>query len=100
MAEMETIYQEQQSLQAFDAAAANDWVPRNVVSFSPDAKFRYIAIGNEVSPSDQWAQFVLPAMKNVQNRLRSQQQYPHLCLEHPPLPSDGSFVFWLIRWFI
>ncbi|WRX34677.1 Glycoside hydrolase family 17 - like 10 [Theobroma cacao] len=52
-----------------DAAAANDWVQRNVVSFSPDVKFRYIAIGNEVSPSDQLAAFVLPAMTNVHNAL-------------------------------
>ncbi|OMO81786.1 Glycoside hydrolase, family 17 [Corchorus capsularis] len=83
-----------------NAAAANEWVQTNVVSFSPDVKFRYIAVGNEVSPSDQRANFVLPAMTNVHNALAAAGLQDQIkvstaiassLLGDSSPPSDGSF---------
>lgn len=65
---------ELQSL-ASNPSNAQSWVQRNVRNFWPSVRFRYIAVGNEVSPVNggtAWmAQFVLPAMQNVQNAIRS-----------------------------
>ncbi|KAK1277802.1 Glucan endo-1,3-beta-glucosidase [Acorus gramineus] len=62
-----------QNLATSPSAAAN-WVQTNVRAYSPDVKFRYIAVGNEVIPKDinnnaQYAQYVLGAMKNINNAL-------------------------------
>ncbi|KAK1277698.1 Glucan endo-1,3-beta-glucosidase [Acorus gramineus] len=59
---------------ASSPSAASDWVQTNVRAYSPDVKFRYIAVGNEVVPTDnnnnaQYAQYVLGAMKNIYNAL-------------------------------
>ncbi|XP_010101245.2 glucan endo-1,3-beta-glucosidase [Morus notabilis] len=54
-----------------DAGAASDWVQRNIVSFSSGVSFKYIAVGNEIHPGDGEANFVLPAMKNVQSAINS-----------------------------
>ncbi|XP_057475407.1 lichenase-like [Actinidia eriantha] len=48
---------------------ANSWVQRNVRNYWPDVRFRYIAVGNEVSPNSGLAKHVLPAMRNVYNAL-------------------------------
>ncbi|KAK1316014.1 Lichenase [Acorus calamus] len=53
---------------ASSPSAASDWVQTNVRVYSPDVKFRYIAVGNEVIPGDN-AQYVLGAMKNIYNAL-------------------------------
>ncbi|XP_022760689.1 glucan endo-1,3-beta-glucosidase, basic vacuolar isoform [Durio zibethinus] len=54
---------------------AQSWVQRNVLTYWPSVRFRYIAVGNEVSPVNggtAWfAQFVLPALVNVFNAVRS-----------------------------
>ncbi|XP_059650676.1 glucan endo-1,3-beta-glucosidase-like [Cornus florida] len=57
---------------ASDASAATQWVQMNVQAYSPDVKFRYISVGNEVDPNTENAQyvpFVLPAMKNVHSAI-------------------------------
>ncbi|KAL6952314.1 Lichenase [Sarracenia purpurea var. burkii] len=61
---------------ASNPSSANSWVLRNVRNFWPAVKFRYIAVGNEVSPvnggaTSGLARFVLPAMRNVHNAVAS-----------------------------
>ncbi|KAG4129217.1 hypothetical protein ERO13_D09G064900v2 [Gossypium hirsutum] len=50
---------------------AQSWVRSNVVAYWPSVRFRYIAVGNEVPPSSSLARFVLPALVNVFNAVRS-----------------------------
>ncbi|GMI92348.1 hypothetical protein like AT4G16260 [Hibiscus trionum] len=52
---------------------ANVWVQNNILAFSPAVKFLYVAVGNEIKPTDPEAQFVLPAMQNIYNALVSAQ---------------------------
>ncbi|KAA8549805.1 hypothetical protein F0562_001489 [Nyssa sinensis] len=89
---------------AADASAATQWVQTNIRNYFPDVRFRYIAVGNEVDPSNggtsQYVQFVLPAMQNIynaivaaslQNQIRvSTASYTGLLgISYPP--SDGTF---------
>ncbi|XP_074380668.1 glucan endo-1,3-beta-glucosidase-like [Apium graveolens] len=90
-----------QSLQ--DPAAARTWVQNNIQSYTPGVNFRYIAVGNEVDPSNggtsQYVNYVLPAMRNVhdaiiaaglQNQIKvSTATYSGLTSGFPP--SKGSF---------
>ncbi|XP_021751517.1 glucan endo-1,3-beta-glucosidase-like [Chenopodium quinoa] len=50
-------------------SAAKQWVQANVVPFASSIK--YILVGNEISPNDQKASSVLPAMQNVLNALNA-----------------------------
>ncbi|NP_001311736.1 glucan endo-1,3-beta-glucosidase precursor [Nicotiana tabacum] len=61
-----------QDLEALaNSSIANGWVQDNIRSHFPYVKFKYISIGNEVSPSNngQYSQFLLHAMENVYNAL-------------------------------
>ncbi|KAK3023195.1 hypothetical protein RJ639_043660 [Escallonia herrerae] len=54
---------------ASSSTTATEWVQRNARDYLPDVKIRYIAVGNEVQPSDERLRFVLPAMQNIYNAI-------------------------------
>ncbi|KAK1413580.1 hypothetical protein QVD17_35356 [Tagetes erecta] len=92
------------SLQSLtDPNVATNWVRTNVLNY-PNVRFRYIAVGNEVSPNNgnnRFVNFVLPAMRNVQRAIRdagrsnqikvSTATYTGLLSKSYP-PRDGAFA--------
>jgi hypothetical protein len=54
-----------------DATAATNWVQDNIKNYSPDVKFKYIAVGNEVHPDYAEAQYVQPAMQSILNAIKT-----------------------------
>ncbi|OVA19669.1 Glycoside hydrolase [Macleaya cordata] len=48
--------------------AAKQWVYKNILPYANNVIFRYIVVGNDVIPG-KYAEFVLPAMKNLHNAL-------------------------------
>nr|AAX81590.1 beta-1,3-glucanase [Fragaria x ananassa] len=89
------------NLQALtDAAAATDWVQKNVQPYSADVKFKYIAVGNEVHPGAAEAQYLLPAIQNIQNAVTAANLQGQIkvstaidttLLDPSFPPSDGAF---------
>lgn len=80
---------------------ANAWVNDNIQNF-PGVTFRYIAVGNEVSPrrSDtaEFVRFVLPAMRNIYTAVSSAGLTVKVStsvetglVDSPYPPSDGVF---------
>ena len=53
---------------ATSPATANTWVQTNIIPY-PDVKISYIAAGNEIKPSDPLAQYVGPAIHNLNNAI-------------------------------
>ena len=93
-----------------DPGQAASWVRTNVVPFWPSVKFRYIAVGNEVSPINaRWqAEFVRPALVNVFNAIRDAGLHEQIKVStaidmtligksYPP--SEGAFRD-DVRWFV
>ncbi|XP_042392026.1 glucan endo-1,3-beta-glucosidase-like [Zingiber officinale] len=85
---------------ASDPSAATSWVQSNIVAF-PGVAFSYVAVGNELIPENpSLAQFVLPAMQNIQNainaaglqsRIRVSTAVSAAVLSQSFPPSQGAF---------
>lgn len=79
---------------------ANDWVNKYVKPYSQDVKIKYIAVGNEIRPSYNEAQYVLSAMQNIQNAISSANLQSQIkvstaidmtLIENTYPPSNGIF---------
>ncbi|GLU08486.1 hypothetical protein SLE2022_253960 [Rubroshorea leprosula] len=80
-----------------NSSNAESWVHRNVLSYWPSVRFRYIAVGNEVSPVNPGTasitQYVLPALVNVniQNQIRVSTAIDMAFIGNSYPPSAGAF---------
>lgn len=86
---------------ARDATVAKAWVQNNILKY-PNVNFRYIAVGNEISPLDDQsaaiAPSVVPAMQNIQSaisafmsRVRVSTALSMAVLGNSYPPSAGEF---------
>ncbi|QCD85943.1 glucan 1 [Vigna unguiculata] len=90
-----------ESLQSMtDQNAAMDWVNTNIVPYAQDVNFRYIAVGNEIRPNYNEAQYILPAMTNIHNAISSANLQGQIkvstaidstLISNPYPPNDGVF---------
>lgn len=88
---------------ATNPSNAASWIQRNVLNFKQTVKFKYIAVGNEVSPvgaTSSLAQYVLPAMKNIhkaiikaglQNQIKVSTAIDMTLIGNSFPPSQGAF---------
>ncbi|XP_022154376.1 glucan endo-1,3-beta-glucosidase-like [Momordica charantia] len=81
-------------------SSAESWVQRNIQAYIPHVNFRYVTIGNEVRPSDSFAGYVLPAMRNIysaisaanlQDQMKVSTVISTVLLGASYPPSAGSF---------
>ncbi|XP_058735170.1 glucan endo-1,3-beta-glucosidase-like [Vicia villosa] len=54
-----------------NANEATNWINKYVTPYSQDVKFKYITVGNEINPNDNEAQYILPALQNLQTAISS-----------------------------
>ncbi|CAL1352357.1 unnamed protein product [Linum trigynum] len=91
-----------ESLQALGSSreAATSWVRTHVAPHAGTVKFRYIAVGNEVKPTDPSFQYIVPAIQNIHSaisaaggglsRTKVTTSVSYILSESFP-PSAGSF---------
>lgn len=85
---------------ASNAGAATDWVNKYVKAYS-DVKFKYIAVGNEIHPGEAEANYVQPALQNVQNAINAANLQGQIkvstaidttLIENSYPPNNGAFT--------
>lgn len=89
---------------ASDRSSAYQWVQQNVRNYWPEVRFRYIAVGNEISPlkrdTASVADYVLPAIRNIhaavssaglQNDIKVSTSVDMTLLSNSFPPSEGRF---------
>ncbi|CAN1134516.1 Glucan endo-1,3-beta-glucosidase, basic isoform [Linum perenne] len=63
---------------AINHGAADSWVQTNILNHLHGVRFRYIAVGNEITPTSPFAKFLYPAMVNIQNSISRHPAAKHI----------------------